>query len=343
MINRKRIEAVSPLWLGLGIAGALLLILLLSETLLGRWGQLLIGGEFDPLAKVSGGELRDFRIAVVHCLQAGYLPAAFLYVLRSGRRTVFELQGALDCSAEECESLAASFKFSLNGLLIIGAIGLLFAFATPYLVPPVAPAPWSPSSWSPEVAWHRILNPVTSVWSFLLGYAVVVVSMRMSRIAKELNKVDLLDLSPLTPFTQLGLTNALLLVGSLSIWSLMMFETGFRQMSILIGGVTLVSTSFAVLLPVRGVHKRIRQSKEMELNWVNRKISRQKEELQNPESRQPGGRMADLISYQGLVEGVSEWPFTKSTYTRILLYVLLPVMTWGIGILAEEIVDRALF
>jgi len=336
------IEKISPLWIGIGISGSLIVILLATETALGRWDALLAAGEFDALASVSSGMLRDVRLAIVNCLVIGYLPAAFLHVMRSGRRTVLVLQGALDCTREECETLAASIKLSARGLVITGFIGFALAFAAPYMVPPVPPAPWSPSAWSPEVAWHRILLPVILVWQFWLVYAVVIVSVRMSRVAKKLSHIDLLDLTPLAPFTHLGLTNALLLIGVLSIWSLMMLETGFGQIMILIGGMTLVSTALALLAPVGGVHKRIHQSKEAEIVWVNAEISKQLSAFQNPDAGRRSGEMADLVAYQSLVERVPEWPFTTSTYTRFFLYLLIPVVFWGIGIVAEEIVQRAL-
>ncbi len=336
------IERISPLWIGIGISGSLIVILLATETALGRWDELLAGGEFDALASVSSGVLRDVRLAIVHCLVIGYLPAAFLHVMRNGRQTVLVLQGALDCTREECETLAASIRLSARGLVITGLIGFALAFAAPYMVPPVQPTPWSPSAWSPEVAWHRILGPVIFVWQIWLVYAVVTVSVRMSRIAKKLSHIDLFDLTPLAPFTHLGLTNALLLIGLLSIWSLMMLETGFGQIMILIGGTTLVVTALALLSPVGGVHKRIHQSKEAELGWVNEEISKQRSALQNSDAGLRSGEMADLVAYLSLVERVPEWPFTTSTYTRLILYLLIPVVSWSIGIVAEEIVGRAL-
>jgi len=343
MTNRRMIDQISPLWLGIGISGSLIVILFAIETVLGRWDVLLAGGEFDPLARVSGGVLRDTRLAIVHCLLIGYLPAAFLHVVRNGRRKVLALQGALDCTREECETLAASIRLSPRGLVITGLVGFALAFTLPYMVPPVPPTPWSPSAWSPEVAWHRILEPVIFVWQLWLVYAVVTLSVRMSRIAKKMSHIDLLDLAPLAPFTHLGLTNALLLIGLLSIWSLMMLETGFGQVMVLIGGATLVVTALAVLSPVRGVHKKIRQSKEAELSKVNREISKQRSALQNPDTDRWSGKMADLVAYRGLVESVPEWPFTTSTYTRLILYALIPVVSWSIGIVAEGIVGRALF
>ena len=337
---RGILERISPLWLGIGISGSLLLIMFSMETVLDRWSGLLIDGKFDPLASVSTGMLRDIRIAIVHCLVTGYLPAAFLYALRNGRRTVLMLQKVLDCSKEECQNIAASVRLSARGLVITGLAGLLLALAMPFMVAPVPLHPWSPSTWAPEVAWHRILGPAAMVWMWWLGYAIIGVSIRMSLIAKRLRKIDLLDLSPLAPFTQLGLTNALLLIGSLSIWSLMMIETGLGRVALFVAGTTLVMSALALLAPVRGVHKRICKSKEEALGWVNAEISALRTVFQGEDASRQSGRMADMVAYRGLIESVPEWPFTLSTYTRFALYVLLPVATWAIGIFAETILTR---
>jgi hypothetical protein len=343
MTNPNIIDRISPLWLGMGISGSLLLILFVNETLQGRWAEMMTGGEFDVLANVSTGDLRDLRIAFVQCLVAGYLPAALLYVMQSGKRTIFVLQQALDCTTEECETLASSIRLSTRWVLIIGVFGFVLSITTPYMVPPIPEAPWNPSTWSAEVAWHRILGPITMVWSLWLGYAIISVSMRMSRVAKRLNKINLFNLSPLAPFTQQGLNNALLLIGSLSIWSLMLIETGFGKMMWIIGGTTLVISILALLAPVQGVHKRILQSKQEEIEWLDDEISKLRNSLQEPDISRQSGRMADLVAYRDLVDGVAEWPFTSSTYVRLVLYTLLPIITWGIGLVAEAVVSHTFF
>ena len=98
----------------------------------------------------------------------------------------------------------------------------------------------------------------------------------------------------------------------------------------------------ALLAPVHGLHKKIHEAKEDELCWVNGEISKQRSSFQNPDTSWRSGKMADLVAYRSLVERVPEWPFTTSTYTRLILYALLPLVTWGIGLIAEEFVGRLL-
>ena len=108
------------------------------------------------------------------------------------------------------------------------------------------------------------------------------------------------------------------------------------------GGVTFVVAVMALLGPVVGVHKQIRKSKESAMAWANGELSKKLSAFQNPDVSLTKGEVADLVTYQGLVERVPEWPFTLSTYARFVLYLLIPLLFWGIGIVAEEVVQRAL-
>ena len=54
-----------------------------------------------------------------------------------------------------------------------------------------------------------------------------------------------------------------------------------------------------------------------------------------------GGEFDPLAKVsEGMVQDVPEWPLTLSTYARVALYVLLPVVAWSFGIVAEEIFAR---
>lgn len=343
MTDKVGIDRVSPLWLGIGISASLVGLLIISETVLGRWDLLLASEDFDPLAREPTGVLRDIRIAAVHCLLVGYLPAALLYVLQHGKRTVARLQGALNCTREECDRLAQSIRLSKRGLFIATIVGTAMAFLPPHFVEPVSEAPWDPQNWNAEVAWHRILGPLMGIGLAWLIYAIVLVSLRMSRIAQKLSKIDLLDLSSLAPFAQQGLVHALLLIGTLSISALMMLESGFMVLMTFIGSGTLVVAVLALLAPVRGVQRRVSEAKQAELDWTAAEISRLRNELSTAYPERRSGDLADIVTYRRLVAGVSEWPFTGSTYARLFVYALIPLASWGLGVVAEEVVGRLLF
>jgi len=343
-VSRFRLATTSPLKLGLGIGGVLLIAFLAWETAFGQWPGIMDAARAGALSRQPTGILRDFRIAVVHVLLMGYLPAALLAVVQGGRRTVFELQGALDCTDQECAAIASSVRLGSTGLLVAGLIGLLAGFATPYIVPPVPEALWHPQTWSPEVVWHRVLGPIATMWVGWLLYAVVSVSSRMSRLAAGLSTVDLLELRPLQPFTQQGLTNALLVLGFVSIAGLMVVtEEGFGLLGLLWVLPTLLASGAAFLLPVRGVHARIRQAKADELMWVDERIRSGRTSLKAATSGETPGTLADLAAYRGLVREIPDWPIGTSSYARFALYLLIPLLSWAAAALVERIVNAVVF
>lgn len=331
----------SPLRFGLTLTGVLLAAFLIWETAFDRWPEILHSAR-TGLVRQPTGPLRDFRIAVVHCLLVGYLPAAFLAVIRGGRRTVHKLQGTLDCTPEECDALAGSLRLPVGGLAVAVFFGLLFAFGTPYLAPPVPDDLWNPATWSAEVVWHRVLGPLVGVGSVALAYAIIVVSRRMSRLALDLKTIDLFDLRPLYPFTQLGLANALLLMGLVAIAGLMVLtETGFGLLGLLVGTAIFTAAGLAASLPMRGVHRRIKQAKAAELEWVGAKLRQQRDVLKTGAER-TSGDLSDLAAYRDLVRSVRDWPINTSSYVRFVLYLLIPIASWAAAAIVERFVDALL-
>lgn len=342
-LTAPRLKRVSALRLGLAISATLVVALLIIETALGRWSGLIQEGPLEPFARRPEGVLRDFRIAVVNCLMVGYLPAALLQVLRSARKTVFDLQDVLACTKEECSELAASIRFGRGGLLIAGLIGVAIMMLVPYVVRPVPESVWNPARWSAEVAWHRILGPIVGWWMGWLVYAVFFVSKRLSRLASRLSSVDLFDLTLLAPFTRQGLTNALLTIGFVSISSLLLIESGMGSVEAGLGVLTVFVAGGALVMPVRGVRRRIKQAKDAELMWIDTELRDHKQALRGSLHGRRVGELADLVAYRGLVLGAPEWPFTTTTYIRFALYLLIPLGSWAAGAVVEGIVGRFFF
>ena len=210
--------------------------------------------------------------------------------------------------------------------------GLVVAFGTPYLTSPVPDDLWNPATWSAEVVWHRVLGPLVAMGSVALAHAIIVVSGRMSRLAADLKSIDLFDLRPLFPFTQLGLANALLLMGFVAIGGLM---------GLVVGTAIFTAAGLAAALPMRGVHRRITQAKAAELEWVEAKLRLQREVLKTGAER-TSGDLSDLAAYRDLVRSVRDWPISTSSYVRFALYLLIPLASWAAAALVERLVDALL-
>jgi hypothetical protein len=331
--NVIRKITASPARLGLTVGGVLLVALFASEYALGRL-ETVLGPE---------GELRDLRIAVVHCLGLGYLLAAYLYVVRGVRATFKTLRPWLDCSEAEFDRVHdAVGRYRGTALLAAALIGSLAAFAGPYITLPVPEAPWDPRTWSPEVFWHRTLGPVLGVlisWFILALYSE---SKRLSRLAGLLGPIDLLDLRPLAPFARQGLANALAAIGGFAVWSLVLLDEGFALLMVLTAVWTLSSAALALVMPLQGVHVRIRDAKQAELDWARDGIRRARQAVDG-EGDGERGELADLAAYEALIERVREWPFDISIYVRLAFFLLLPLAAWIAGGLVEGLVEVLFF
>jgi hypothetical protein len=313
-----------PLLVGVGLSATLLVGLFISEFLLGR---------FELLRSDPQRFLRDFRFAIFHCIFAGYLPAAFLYVLTSAKSSLLLLRPILDSN----EDALARPQITIVGCIGFGILGVILTALTPYLS---ADAPWNPSLWSPEIVWHRILGPLVGWFAGCLCYAIVKVSIRISRIADLLKPIDLLDLSPLLPFVHQGVRNVLLIVGTMSILSFFLMESGMLLTVVLIEGIVVPIAIIGLILPVRGVRRHIREAKQAELAWALKGIHEAQLRLKDSSGGMVSSQMADLITYYRFIDEVPEWPFRISTFVRVILYLLIPLASWAGGLLVELFLRR---
>jgi hypothetical protein len=320
----------NPAAIGLSIGTALLFGLLIQEILLDRFTVVFGPGEVA---------LHEFRIAVIHCLLAGYLPSAYLLLLRGTRNTVHELENVLE-PADAASGAGSSIHIGWRALFLAGLIGVLVTVFTPYLTTPTAESPWNPSTWSPEVWWHRVLGPLIGWW---LGWFVLAVwdtSARTSRLAARVVSVDLLDLSPLSPFVRQGLLTALLIVGAVSVSSLFLLEPGQWPVVAIVVGLCLPLAMLGLWLPVRGVHRRIQEAKQAELEWTRARIRQSRDHLHDGSSDVSPDEIGDLIVYLRFIEDVPEWPLQTSSIVQVALYLLIPVASWFGSLLIESMLDR---
>jgi hypothetical protein len=87
----------------------------------------------------------------------------------------------------------------------------------------------------------------------------------------------------------------------------------------------------------------VRGAKQGELAWIAEQVAGLRAGIGEPQSGSRSGELADMVAYRTLIEEVPEWPLTGSTYARLFVYSLIPLASWGAGIVAEELVGRLFF
>jgi hypothetical protein len=332
---------LSPAWIGMILAAALVVGFLLLEWVLGRFSVLLA-----PDAPPAGAE--DFRVSLVMLVLAAYLPAAQMAGLRASRRALDELRPLLRCSAGEFSALRGGMgsvrswgyrRSAITGLLV----GILVMVA-------VEPG-WvsiGVLKHYPEAISHRILGPVLGLLTAILIHSRVSDSRRLSQLSRERVEVDVLDPPALAPFARLGLQNALIFIGAISIGLLFLADMGAAPglarvlvfVFLLSGG----AAALVMVLPVLGIRERIRGAKREALDECRERIRSLRDAWNSGSSRARAERagLADLLAYRSLVESVPEWPFNAPSLKRLLLYLAIPLGSWIAGAMVERGLDRLL-
>ena len=294
------------------------------------------------------GSMRDFRVGLLHCVLAVYLPMACARVLHAAAVAARSVRTRTSPTAAGLATLPRVVPVAAT------LVGLAGALMGPYLMEPGVATPlywWNPTHWNGASVWHRVLGLWVSPWSVMFAIVVPLASARLSRLARDVALRDVFDRAPLAPFVQPALTNALLAVGLLSLWSAFSVDFGAARPVLVHAALALALVAVALLLPVQGVRQRVHEAKEAELAWAREAIARERRLLRDAAGPSrpgaaadavSGGRLADLLAYRSLVEQVSELPFDNPALRRVALYLLIPVGSWVASTLGQHVVERYL-
>jgi hypothetical protein len=149
--------------------------------------------------------------------------------------------------------------------------------------------------------------------------------------------LDLLDLVPYQPLIRQGLTNALLVIGLVSVVSLLMVEARYGPMLV---GAWISCVIFAwvgLMAPLRGIRRKIRIAKTQELDWCRQTLKTARDELKSGAGAQQS--IGEIIAYRTIIEDIRNWPFDNPTLVRFALYLLIPLGSWLGGAFVERGLD----
>jgi len=170
-------------------------------------------------------------------------------------------------------------------------------------------------------------------------YLDIALARRFSRIGERETEPDLLRPGALAPFARHGLRSVLLWMGFTVLVALLFLQPYGQSIALPNLVATLAIAVAALLLPVVGVHRRLRAEKAAELERVNTAIARDRDALLAG-AGEP--RLADLVAYRGLVESLPTWPLDLTVWLRFALYVAIGGGSWLGAALVERGLDRAL-
>ena len=230
------------------------------------------------------------------------------------------------------------FLFPRSAANLLGASGVVVAYFSflhqpddPFLL--VQPVRWRVDFAFPLVGL-LFLGWFNFRFIFLLVWSAVVIS----RTARHIHSIDLLDTSLVKPYAQHGVRSSLLAIVSLSVSANLWLDPNSPVVGTATTLVLLVTAAvLALLLPTWGIHQRLKAIKLSELKQIRNAIATRRD----PRSRSVEDAQqlrADLALERRVME-ISEWPFDAGSYGRVSLYVLLGLGSWVGAALVERMLE----
>ena len=293
------------------------------------WSTWVIG----TVADVAAGRSPDIavRAPVTLYMMVGYLPMAIYYL---GHWTTDHL-----------EMIARQFALDRKPVLfprltanLVGAVGVVAVYFS-FLHQPDDPLLlFQPVRWFADFVVPLVGLVFMGWFYFRFMFLLVWSAVAISRTARHIQSIDLLDTSLVKPYAQHGVRSSLLAVVSLSISANLWLDPDSPVIGTATSVVMLVAAAvLALILPTWGIHQRLKALKQTELTQIRNAISSRRD----PQTRSVDDAQqlrADLALEQRLME-ISEWPFDAGSYGRVTLYVFLGFGSWVGAALVERVLE----
>jgi hypothetical protein len=315
-----------PFWTGIVFTIALLVVFFA--------GRIIADGASDSAPS-------DLRIAITQILMMAYSASAYAYLLIAARKTTQDLSPVARDLPHWQTILDRAGKHPWWVLLLAGAASyLLVGVSVTNATTPAPVNPWEWQAWNYDVFWHRLTTVFFVWWAGCFCYVVVVESARLSSMSGDIESMDLLDMRPYQPLVRQGLTNALLVIGMVSVLSLLAVES--RYVPVLVGFwiVFIVLAWIGMMLPLRGIRKKMRVAKSQELDWCRQSLRNSRDALKSGTGEKSS--VADIMAYRTMIETMRTWPFDSPTLVRFALYLMIPLGSWLGGAFVERGLDLVL-
>lgn len=166
---------------------------------------------------------------------------------------------------------------------------------------------------------------------------------RIGRLAGLMRPINLFRADRLLPFARVAISSCLSIVGTLALFPLLSFDQSASVWTVLPGVISTAIPMLAMLLlPMWPAHKLLQARKAEEIARVNETLdefSGGQELLQEPATLQ---EINSLLDHRAHIQHVSDWPIDIGGVSTLVLYLIIPPLTWVGAALIENVVDAVL-
>jgi hypothetical protein len=293
-------------------------------------------GAFDP-----GSD--QYSIALFFSCLLAYMIPCFHYIIEKSLDAVGDLKPLMGLSEQEFVALRQSIQAKSKRLILIwlsigGGAGLVHTYF-------IYSAEGDLSNFLRMFDQLDLATNLATlfIWCLMMTIMSVLIdnALKFSRIGKKEVKVDLLNQQNLTPLARVAVISTLAIIGALAIFPLMFLQVEVNLLAMIPGMIALSIPMFWIFfLPIWPVHKRIKAAKHKELQSVQAQIDELRTETQV--DRQLMASLQPMLLYRSEIKHVSEWPFDSMAIARLMLYLIIPPLTWVGAALIEILVDSLL-
>jgi len=328
-------KSLHPVGRGFLVSAGLLTLYLIWESAFGHLGYVAEHAFTSP-------EMVGPRIALTVILLTGFMVGGAAYGRRENIRDAEALGTLLPSSFEGYRALVDRLRNTLHSRAWLGSVA-----AIPLgLFIVTGQSPWKPyllsrEPWNHDLVWALTANVLLFAVLGRQAVRTFETNAIFARLEGELRHVDLFHPEQLARFGRRGLRAAFFWIGGSSIASIIFVNQQFSWLTGLVLTATVSVGTIAFLLPLRGLHRRIRDEKEAELERVRAAIHRDREALLSTasEAAAPGTRMPGLLAYEHRIASVHEWPINTPEVIRFGLLIMLGLGSWLGGALVGHVVD----
>ncbi|MCP4005771.1 MAG: hypothetical protein GY725_16395 [bacterium] len=334
--RNKSVALFSRAGIGSVWTGALIAALMLGIFATIAWIQ----GSLDMFLNGEAGlwEYREARIGILVAVLAGFLPGARQLLAEGAQRDFDALRGQIDLTPSAVERFCL---LDTRSIQLAGCAGLAIVPLTALAIDRDPGLYLQSEYWNGEQIFSWLVGGWVT-WNLgILIYSTLSFSNRFSELAAHLRRLDLFDLQALSPFSRHGLRSALVWLVLASTITLNAVDVAWFATT---GVFALLLGASALMLPVRGIHERLREAKRAELERVDAAIRGNGDALSESAIRERASdvSLSDLLAYRDFIISVREWPFDAPAIRRFGLYLAIPLTSWLGGALVERLLFAAL-